>query len=80
VRRGPPRRELCIRARAREVTDEASARLVEEVVARSGVGGMIESVSNDPLFGLDLQQVDVARWVDIGQPGTRAVRQQWRAT
>jgi hypothetical protein len=29
---------------------------------------------------LDLEQVDVARWLDIGQPGTRAVRPQWRAT
>jgi len=36
---------------------------------------MIESVR----FDFDLEQVDVARWLDIGQPGTRAVRQQWRA-
>jgi len=41
---------------------------------------MIESVSRDPLFEFDLEQVDVARWLDIGQPGTRAVRRQWRAT
>jgi hypothetical protein len=27
----------------------------------------------------DLRQVDVARWVDIGQEGTHAVRRHWRA-
>ena len=41
---------------------------------------MIESVAHDPLFEFDLRQVDVARWVGIGQPGTHAVRRQWRAT
>ena len=46
----------------------------------SGVGGMIESVSNDPLFEFDLKAVDIAWWLDIGQPGTRAVRQRWSAT
>jgi hypothetical protein len=61
------------------VSDDATRSLVEEVVARSGVGGMIESVSKDPLFEFDLEQVDVARWVDIGQPGTHAERQRWRA-
>jgi hypothetical protein len=78
---GPEDDELCIRAIAREVTDDAAARtLVHEVVARSGVGGMVETVTNDPLFELDLEQVDVARWVDIGQPGTHAERRQWRAS
>jgi hypothetical protein len=72
--------ELCIRANAIEVTDDATRALVLEVVARSGVGGMIESVSNDPLFDFDLQQVDVARWLDIGEPGTRAERRRWPAT
>jgi hypothetical protein len=72
--------ELCIRATAVEVIDDASTRvLVRKVVMRSGVGGMIESVSNDPLFEFDLEQVDVARWVDIGRPGTRAERRRWRA-
>ena len=78
---GPEDDEFCVRARTAEVTGDPSARaLVRAVVAASGVGGMIESVSHDPLFELDLEQVDVARWLDIGQPGTRAVRQQWRAT
>ena len=49
------------------------------VVALSGVGGMIETTSNDPLFEFDIEQVDIARWVDVGQPGTHAIRQQWRA-
>jgi Pyridoxamine 5'-phosphate oxidase len=78
---GPDDDELCIRATATEVSaDIDTAALVRNVVARSGVGGMIESTSQDPLFGFDLQQVDVATWVNIGQPGTHALRRQWRAT
>jgi hypothetical protein len=78
---GPDDDELCIRAAAFEVTDDAAtAAIVRAVVARAGVGGMVETVSNDALFEFDLEQVDVARWVDIGQPGTHAVRDQWRAT
>jgi hypothetical protein len=78
---GPDDDEFCVRATASEATGDAQARaLARAVVLPSGVGGMIESVSQDPLFEFDLQQVDVARWLDIGQAGTRAVRQQWRAT
>ena len=77
---GPDDDELCIRASAREVTDDAAARaLVREVVVRSGVGGMVETATNDPLFELDLEQVDIARWVDVGQPGTHAERRRWRS-
>jgi hypothetical protein len=73
--------ELCIRAAAVEVTDDAATRaIVREVVTRSEVGGMIATVSNDPLFEFDLEQVDVARWLDIGQPGTSALRHRWRPT
>ena len=39
--------------------------LVSAVVVPSGVGGMIESALRDPLFEFDLEQVDVARWLDI---------------
>lgn len=78
---GPDDDELCIRATATEVTaDPQALAVVRGVVARSGVGGMIESASRDPLFEFDLQQVDAATWVDVGQPGTHAVRRQWRAT
>ena len=77
---GPEDDEMCIRAIATEVLDDATRALVRSVVASSNVGGMLESVSHDPLFEFDLEQVDVARWVDIGQPGTRAIRQRWRAT
>jgi hypothetical protein len=76
---GPEDDELCIRARAAEVTDDDTLVLVRTTVARSAVGGMIESVSDDALFELDLDQVDVARWLRIGQPGTYAVRHRWRA-
>jgi hypothetical protein len=77
---GPEDDEFCVRATACEVTCDRSARaMVHAVVVTSGVGGMIESVSRDPVFEFDLLQVDVARWLDIGQPGTCAVRQQWRA-
>lgn len=78
---GPDDDELCIRATATEVTADAdTAAIVRNLVARSGVGGMIESTSHDPLFTFDLHRVDVATWVSIGQPGTHARRHQWRAT
>ena len=76
---GPDDDELCIRATAREASDDDVRQLVRHVVSQSGVGGMIESISHHPLFEFELDQVDVARWIDIGQPGTHAVRQQWRA-
>ena len=76
---GPDDDELCIRATAADVTaDVDTATLVRRVVVRSGVGGMIETTTHDPLFEFDLQQVDVATWVDVGKPGTHAVRHQWR--
>jgi hypothetical protein len=76
---GPSDDELCIRARALEASDSMSTRaMVRGVVEQSGVGGMIESSRR--AFEFDLRQVDVAYWLDVGQPGTRAVRQQWRAT
>jgi hypothetical protein len=53
---------------------------VTTAVTPSGLGGMIETTSTDPLFEFDIRRVDVARWLDIGQRGTRAVRQTWRAT
>ena len=75
---GPDDDELCIRAIAREVIDAATRALVRDIVVGSGVGGMVETVTNDALFEFDLEQVDVARWLDVGQPGTRAERHQWR--
>ncbi len=77
---GPDDDELCIRASAMEVSDDPATRdLVNGVVSRSEVGGMIETVSHHPIFEFDLEQVDVARWIDVGQAGTHAVRQRWRA-
>lgn len=76
---GPEDDELSIRAMAREVADDATKSLVLEVVTGSKVGGMIESVAEHPLFEFDLEQVDTAEWVAIGQPGTYAERQRWRA-
>jgi len=76
---GPADDEFCVRAIAGEVTDPVTSALVREAVARSGVAGMIESASHEPLFEFDLVQVDVARWLDVGQSGTHAVRQQWRS-
>jgi hypothetical protein len=40
---------------------------------------MIQTVSNDPIFESGIVRVDTARWLDIGQPGPRPVRQTWRA-
>jgi hypothetical protein len=75
---GPEDDELSIRAHAQEIGDDSDIRrLVVVTVSRSGVGGMIETSSVDPLFEFDLVQVDTARWLDIGQAGTRAVRAHW---
>jgi hypothetical protein len=77
---GPDDDELCVRARAREVgQDQATRTTVIAAIRPSGVGGMIETVWKDPIFEFDILQVDVARWLDIGQPGTHAVRRTWRA-
>ena len=76
---GPEDDELCIRATASDVTARADTRaLVDAVVARSDDGGMLETVRHDPIFEFDLVQVDVARWINVGQPGTYAMRERWR--
>jgi hypothetical protein len=75
---GPDDDELCIRATASDVTaDIDTATLVQRTVARSDVGGMVESVLHEPIFEFNLLQVDVARWIDVGQPGTHAERARW---
>ena len=77
---GPEDDEMAIRARATEVGQDPAARAaVIAAVWPSGVGGMIETVSGDPIFEFDIVRVDAARWLDIGQPGTRAMRQTWKA-
>ena len=59
--------------------DLAARAAIIAVVRPSGVGGMIETVTDDPVFEFDIVRVDAARWLDIGQPATRAVRQTWKA-
>jgi Pyridoxamine 5'-phosphate oxidase len=76
---GPDDDELMILALAREVGDDATRAMVRTVVERSEVGGMIATVTDHPLFEFDIEQVDVARWVDVGQRGTYAERLRWRA-
>ena len=77
---GPEDDELSIRARARETGNDPDLRAAAlAVVTRSGGGGMIRTVSEDPVFDFDILRVDTARWLDIGQPGTRPVRQTWQA-
>jgi hypothetical protein len=76
---GPEDDELCIRALASEVGDNVQKRAAAVAIGEtSGVGGMSETMAHDPLFEFDLVQVDTARWLAIGQPGTRAERSQWR--
>jgi hypothetical protein len=72
---GPDDDELCIRARAREVSGDDAVRASIAAVVE---GGLLESVRRHPLFEFDVEQVDVAFWVDVGKPGTHAVRQRWR--
>ena len=74
---GPDDDELSVRAIATEVGDDAIRALVRTVVSRSGVSGMLNTVTNDPLFEFDVMQVDVARWLDIGQANTRPVRSRY---
>ena len=77
---GPDDDEFSIRARATEVGQDPAVRAsVIAVVTRTGVGGMIETASKDPIFEFDIRQVDVARWLDIGQRGTRPIRHTWIA-
>jgi hypothetical protein len=76
---GPDDAELCIRARAREVDDDAVRAETLAVVTASGVGGMIATTRDHPLFELDVCRVDVARWVCVGQEGTYAERRRWVA-
>jgi len=76
---GPDDEELCIRAVAEEVGDDPDLRAaVRGIAVASGIGGMAETTAHDPLFAFDLVQVDVGHWVDVGQPGTHAVRRRWR--
>ncbi len=76
---GPGDAELAIRAIAREVGEPAVRALVAGVVTRSSVTGMIASVSEHPLFELEVVQVDTAVWHNVGQAGTYAVRSRWKA-
>jgi hypothetical protein len=77
---GPDHDELAIRARTTEAGQDRAARAaIIAVVQLAGVGGMIETLTDDPVFEFDIARVDAARWLDIGQPGTRAVRQTWQA-
>jgi len=76
---GPEDDELSIRARAREAGNDPGLRAAARGGHRSGVGGMIQTVSNDPIFEFDILKVDTARWLDIGQPGTCPVRQTRQA-
>jgi len=76
---GPDDDELMILALAREVADDETRAMVRTVVERSEVGGMIATVTDHPLFEFDIEQVDVARWVDVRRRGTYAERLRWRA-
>ena len=76
---GPADDELCLRARGEEVSGEPFRAAVHAVAVASGVGGMAQTTARDPLFSFDLRQVDVGHWVDVGQPGTHAVRRRWWA-
>jgi hypothetical protein len=76
---GPEDDELLVLALATETVDDATRAGVVRVVERSAVTGMIATVSDHPLFEFDIEQVDVARWVNIGQRGTHAERLRWRA-
>ena len=77
---GPDDVELNVRARAHEVDDPDVRASAVATVGASGVGGMVETVAHHPLFRFDLERVDMAWWVDVGQPGTYAERRRWVAS
>jgi hypothetical protein len=40
--------------------------------------GMNGTASSDPLFELDLERVETARWFGASRAGTCAMRRHWR--
>ena len=76
---GPEDDELSSGPAREERRDPGLRAAALAMVTRNGVGGILQAVSNDPIFEFDIPRVDVARWLDIGQPGTCPVRQTWRA-
>jgi hypothetical protein len=47
-------------------------------VERSGVSGMVKTVTEHPIFEFDVVRVDAGRWVNVGQADTYAERAIWR--
>lgn len=76
---GPQDDELLLLAQAAEVADDTTRVLVLGVVERSDVTGMIATVAEHPLFEFDIEQVDIAHWVNVGQRGTYPERLRWRS-
>jgi hypothetical protein len=67
--------EFRLRGHAREVTDPATTAWAREAGRQYGM-----NFSDDELlFELDLDEVHTAVWVHVGEPGTYATRQSWRA-
>jgi hypothetical protein len=64
--------EFRIRGRARLLTDPDEAE-------RIAAAGPHYFRTSDYLFEYDIEEAATARWVDVGQPGTYAVRRSWRA-
>lgn len=78
---GPPNDdEFSVRGHAREVDDSGLRAELEREVVAAGIGGMIDSVREDPVFEFDIERADIATWELVGQPGTYAVRQRWLAS
>jgi hypothetical protein len=71
--------EFSLRGTAVEVEDPDVLALVYAAVDASGVAGMMESVRHDAVFEFDIERADSARWEQVGQPGTYAVRRRWVA-
>jgi uncharacterized pyridoxamine 5'-phosphate oxidase family protein len=63
--------ECMLRVRARAVTGTAERALVKE-------RGPHYVHEDDHYFEYDLKQAMTAYWVDVGKPGTYAVRRWWR--
>ena len=64
--------EFRFRGRVRAVTDEAERAMVRE-------HGPHFVTVDDVYFEYDIEQAATAYWVNVGQPGTYAVRRAWRS-
>jgi hypothetical protein len=71
---GKEEEEFSLRGRATRSTDAA----LREIVVAAGVG-TVDIKPEEWLFEYDIEEAATARWENVGQPNTRAIRARWVA-